>query len=67
MGAVIPDTFDYYVIRHGIRAPLFTSDPAAYKKYFGDAKVEELTGPGRSQCFYYGRELRVRHPYVKQN
>lgn len=53
-------SLDYYLIRHGARAGLSVSLP----HIFGVEK-SQLTPAGRSQSYYYGRELRLRHPNIR--
>lgn len=52
--------FDYYLIRHGARAAL----GADLRHIFGVDKAQ-LTPAGRSQSYYYGKELRIRHPEIR--
>jgi hypothetical protein len=57
--------FEYYLVRHGARAPLLSAvSDDIFLKIFGVAN-EELTAPGKSQAYFYGRELRLRHPDIK--
>jgi hypothetical protein len=49
--------FDYYILRHGARAPLQTT----LINVFG-VEAQQLTPAGRSEAFYGGKELRLRHP-----
>ena len=53
-------SFDYYLIRHGARAAL----SADLVNVFG-VKKAQLTPAGRSQSYYYGKELRIRHPDIR--
>ena len=51
--------YDFYLVRHGARAPLGAHLPLV----FGVAK-EQLTAAGRSQAYYLGQELNMRHYHI---
>ena len=53
---------EIYIIRHGARSP--TKDD--FQEIFGVLKGE-LTAEGRSQAYYYGKELRIRHRKVQSH
>lgn len=62
-GLASSHNFDYYIIRHGARAPLSKVD---LTHIFG-VESEQLTPPGRSQAFYLGQHLRWKFPQVHSN
>lgn len=60
---VFSQKIDYYVVRHGARAPLAARLDRKWIDVFG-VPSEQLTKEGKSQAFYLGQELKKRHPSI---
>ena len=56
--------YDFYLVRHGARAPLKEGNSKSTHKVFGVGK-EQLTMPGKSEAYYFGKQLRLIYKSLK--